>query len=262
MLALAAMLLAAGCQTTTSAGAVGVERKQMMMVSSQEVDQASEKQYDQIIAEAKQKNLLNRDAKMVTRVLTVADRLIPQVKVFREDAVSWAWEVNVITSDDLNAWCMAGGKIAFYSGIINKLELTDAEIAAIMGHEMAHALREHSREQISRSMMTATGLSVAGALLGLGSGTQNLMSMVTKVTFELPNSREHETEADRIGVELAARGGYDPRAAIALWQKMAQASSGSAPQWLSTHPSHENRQKNLAVYAERVMPLYEAARKK
>ncbi len=261
---IAAILMAAGCQSvqTTGAGAVGVERKQMMMVSSGEVEAASSKQYSQIIAEAKKKNTLNRDAAMVQRVRTVANRLIPQTRIFRSDAANWDWEVNVISSNDLNAWCMAGGKIAFYSGIITRLNLTDAEIAAIMGHEMAHALREHSREQISRAMVTSTGLSIAGALLGVGQTMQDMMGTVTKVTFELPNSREHEIEADRIGIELAARGGYDPRAAITLWEKMAKASSGSVPQWLSTHPSHANRQKDLAAYADKVMPLYEEARRK
>ena len=139
--------------------------------------------------------------------------------------------------------------------------LTDDELAAVMGHEIAHALREHARERVSKSMATGLGISVAGALLGVGQAGQDLMGTVAKVSFELPNSREHETEADRIGVELAARAGYDPRAALSLWTKMASQSAGAPPQWLSTHPSHTSRQRDLAAYAERVMPLYQAARR-
>ena len=195
----------------------------------------------------------------VERVRNVARRLIPGTGAFRPDAPSWKWEVNVLSSNELNAWCMAGGKIAFYTGIIDRLQLTDDEIAAIMGHEIAHALREHARERASQTMMTNIGVSVLGAVLGAGQVGTDLIGTVAKVSFQLPNSREHETEADRMGVELAARGGYDPRAAISLWQKMAKASNGGPPQWLSTHPSNETRQGDLAQYAARVMPLYEQA---
>ncbi len=259
--AAAVTIVLSACQSvqTTRGGAVGVDRSQSMMVPSKDIEQASAQQYQQVLATAKEKNALNRDAKQLARVRTVADRLIPQTTVFRPDAAQWQWEVNVLESEQLNAWCMAGGKIAFYSGLIEQLDLTDAEIAAIMGHEIAHALREHARERVSRSM--ATGMVVGGvsAILGVGQVGSDLMGQLAKVTFELPNSRLHETEADRIGVELAARGGYDPYAAVGLWKKMAAASKGSPPQFLSTHPSHDTRQKDLARYAERVMPLYRAA---
>lgn len=261
-LALAATL-AVGCQTvqTTNSGAVGVTRGQNMLVSAQEIEQASAQAYGQVLQEAKSKGVLNQDARQVQRVRRIANRLIPHTSAFRPDAVNWQWEVNVITSDQLNAWCMAGGKIAFYTGLINKLSLTDAEIAAVMGHEIAHALREHSRERASQAMVTNIGLSVISAVTGVGQGGANLMGAVAKVTFELPNSRLHETEADSVGVELAARAGYDPRAAVDLWQKMSQASSGAPPQFLSTHPSYATRQQDLARDAQRVMPLYQAARK-
>ena len=255
--------LTAGCQTvqTTGGGTVGVDRGQMMMVSAQDVEQASGKQYQEVLAEARKKNMLNRDSQQLARVRAIAGRLIPQTAIFRPDATRWQWEVNVLSSEQINAWCMAGGKIAVYSGLIDTLRLTDDELAAVMGHEIAHALREHSREQISKSMATGLGISVAGAMLGVGGAGQDLMGMVAKVTFELPNSRLHEVEADRIGVELAARAGYDPRAAVRLWDKMASRSSGSPPQWMSTHPAHANRQRDLADYAARVMPLYEASRR-
>jgi len=258
--AIAAGVLAA-CQTvqTTQGGAVGIERRQTMMVSSKEMAQASSQSYHQILQQAGQKNALNRDREQVERVRGVARRLIPVTGAFRSDAPGWQWEVNVLTSKELNAWCMAGGKIAFYSGIIERLELSDDEVAAIMGHEIAHALREHARERASQAMVTNIGVAVLGVALGVGRAGTDLIGTVAKVSFELPNSREHETEADRIGVELAARAGYDPRAAIVLWQKMAKASNGGPPQWLSTHPSNETRQQDLQDYAARVMPLYEQA---
>ncbi|AVR88110.1 metalloendopeptidase [Thauera aromatica K172] len=261
--AVLAATITVACQTvqTTGGGAVGVQRSQLMMVSAQEVEQASAKQYQELLAEARRKNALNRDPATVQRVRHIVSRLTVQTRAFRQDAPSWQWEANVLSSDELNAWCMAGGKMAINTGLIERLRLTDDEIAAVMGHEIAHALREHVREQVSKSMATGLGISVAGALLGVGQVGQELMGTVAKVTFELPNSREHEVEADRIGVELAARAGYDPRAAVTLWDKMATRSAGAPPQWLSTHPSHANRQRDLADYAARVMPLYQSARR-
>jgi predicted Zn-dependent protease len=257
----AAVVAVAGCGRTTQAGAVGVERQQILLVSSKEVDQAAALQYGKMIGEAQKKGLLDRDPAQVARVQTISKRLIGQVGVFRQDARNWKWESHVITSKELNAWCMPGGKMAVYTGIIEQLKLSDDELAAIMGHEIAHALREHGRERVSQQMATAAAVGVAGALLGLGSGGTDLAAMVAQVTFTLPNSREHEQEADRIGVELAARAGYDPRAAVAVWKKMSQAGGGGPPEILSTHPSPASRIKDLEVYSERVMPLYQAARR-
>ena len=259
--AVAAGLL--GCQTveTTKQGAVGVDRQQRMMVSEQEVNASAQKQYAQMMAEAQKKNALDRDAAQVARVKAITSRLIPQTAVFRPDAQKWAWEVHVLTLNEVNAWCMPGGKMAMYSGLIEKLQATDDELAAVMGHEISHALREHSREAISRQMATQTAVGVAGAILGVGQLGTSLGNMVADVTLNLPNSRTNEVEADRIGVELAARAGYNPNAAITLWEKMAKLSSGGQPpKWLSTHPSHEDRINDLKVYAQKVMPLYTAAK--
>jgi len=255
---------AAGCATvkTTQAGAVGVERSQSMLVSAKEVDRAAAQQYAQTIAAARQKGLLDRNPAEVERVRTIANRLIVQTGAFRKDAPGWKWEVHVITSDQLNAWCMPGGKMAVYTALIEKLKLTDDELAAIMGHEIAHALREHGRERVSQQLAANLAVGVASAALGLGQGGSQLADLVAQVTFTLPNSRVQEQEADRIGVELAARAGYDPRAAVSMWQKMARAEGGSPPQFLSTHPSPENRIKDLEVYAQKVMPLYEVAVRK
>ncbi len=263
-LAVLSALALASCETvqTTQPGAVGVERQQSMLLSSAQVDKGAAQAYQQEMKKAAGKNALNRDAAQVTRVKTIAQRLIPATAAFRPDAPRWAWEVNVITSGDVNAWCMPGGKMAVYTGLIDKLKITDDELAAVMGHEIAHALREHGRERASQAAAQSIALSIGGALLGLGEGSVQLAQIVTDVTFNLPNSREHEIEADRIGVELAARAGYDPHAAITLWQKMGQVGGSAPPQFLSTHPSPQNRQKDLTAYAERVMPLYESARRR
>jgi predicted Zn-dependent protease len=154
---------------------------------------------------------------------------------------------------------MPGGKIAFYTGLIDKLKVSDDELAAVMGHEIAHALREHGRERASEQIARQLGVTVLSVWLG-DSGVR-LTQTVLDVTLSLPHSRTHETEADRIGVELAARSGYDPRAAVSLWEKMGKLGGGKPPQWLSTHPAAETRVRDLQNYAERVMPLYESSRK-
>lgn len=259
--------LLAGCQTvhTTQGGDVGVSRAQTMssLVSREEVDASARKQYAQILAEARQKGLLNRDSQQLARVRAVAERLVPQVAVFRTDALTWAWEVNVLSSKDVNAWCMPGGKIAVYTGLLERLSLSDDELAAVMGHEIAHALREHARERMGRQMATQTATALGSIALQVVTGVRldpQLAGGFTQAMFVLPNSRENEQEADFIGVELAARAGFDPRAATTLWQKMAQLGGSGRPEWLSTHPSGTTRQRDLAAYIDKVMPLYEGAR--
>jgi predicted Zn-dependent protease len=257
----------ASCQTvqTTQGGEVGVNRKQTMtsMISSKEIEQQASEQYAQLLAQAKQKGLLNQNPQQVQRVRTVAARLIPQVAAFRSDAVAWKWEVNVLTSKEINAWCMPGGKIAVYTGLLEKLNLSDDELAAVIGHEIAHALREHARERMGRQMATQTATVVGAVALEIFTGVRvdpEIAGTFSQAMFVLPNSRENEQEADFIGVELAARGGYDPRAALTLWQKMGQASSGGPPEWLSTHPNNETRLRDLQTYVQKVTPLYEKAR--
>ncbi|MFN9029791.1 MAG: M48 family metallopeptidase [Betaproteobacteria bacterium] len=256
-------LLITGCQTvqTTRGGVVGVDRKQTMSPlapSAAQIDAMARQQYAQILAQANKKSALNRDPKQVERVRAIAQRLTPHTAVFRDDAPRWQWEVNVLSSDQVNAWCMPGGKIAVYTGLIEKLKITDDELAAVMGHEIAHALREHARERMARAAPVQLGAAVLGALYGQGAA--DLGGMFGQAMFVLPNSRENEQESDRIGVELAARAGYDPRAAITLWQKMGAASGGGAPpQWLSTHPSNDSRIRDLQEYSARVLPLYQQA---
>jgi len=255
------------CQTvnTTDGGAIGANRKQRMisLLSEHEVTQMAASAYQEESGKASKSGKLNTNSAMTARVRQISQKLIPRVATFRKDAVNWKWEVNVIDSPELNAYCMAGGKIMFYSGIIEKLKLTDDEIAQIMGHEISHALREHSRERMSEAYAKQMVLGGVSALTGgRYDGALGLANQVSEVAISLPNSREHESEADMIGLELAARGGYNPNAAVSLWQKMAAASQGQPPQFLSTHPSHNTRIKDLQAKIPLVMPLYEAARKK
>jgi predicted Zn-dependent protease len=258
------LVLVAGCETvdTTQPGTVGVDRDQRFLVSSQEVDASAKQAYAKMMSEAQKKGVLDRDAAALQRVQAITRRLVPQTVTFRKDAGSWPWEVHVITTDEVNAWCMPGGKMAIYTGLIRKLQATDDELAAVMGHEIAHALREHSREQISRQAGTQMAIGIAGALFGVGDLGQGLAGMVADATLNLPKSRTAEVEADRIGVELAARAGYNPHAAISLWEKMNKVGGSSGPSFLSTHPSPENRLKDLRDYANRVMPLYQASAKR
>lgn len=262
-LSLSALLLVTGCQSvkTTGAGTVGVERSQSMssLVSEKDLRAGAVTAYQEVLGKERSKGTLNADPALTQRVRAIGARLIPATAVFRPDAPSWPWEINVIRSDEINAWCMPGGKIAFYSGLISKLRLSDDEIAAVMGHEIAHALREHARERASEQMTSQLAMAAAVTLLGGGQAAFDLARLAYGVTVGLPHSRLHETEADRIGVELVARAGFDPRAAITLWQKMGEA-GGKTPELLSTHPSAATRSEDLTNYAARVMPLYEQAR--
>ena len=254
-----------GCQEveTTSEGEVGVERTQSMftLISTEEMNRMAADGYRAAVEDATRAGRLNRDEAMTRRVRAIAERVVPRVTAFRPDAVNWQWEVNVEQNDALNAYCSPGGKIMFFSGIIEQLDLTDDEIAAIMGHEIAHALREHGREQMSRIYAQQIGASVISLVtggeydryIGLGMDGFNLF-------VNLPNSRDSETEADAIGLELAARAGYNPAAAITLWQKMARANRGEPPQFLSTHPSSDTRIQELTALLPKVTPLYEVAR--
>lgn len=255
-----------GCQTvqTTGSGVVGVDRPQTMstLVSSESFNRSAADAYRKVLQDAATKGQLNRDAAQVERVRRIAARLIPDTAAFRADAPRWAWEVNVIASNEVNAWCMPGGKIAVYAGLLDRLSPSDDELAAVMGHEIAHALREHGREQYSRVLVQSIGLDILGALAGMSESATSLSQTFLDVMLNLPHSRTDESEADRIGVELAARSGFDPHAAVSLWQKMSRLGGGQPPQWLSTHPSSESRTQDLQTYSERVYPLYESARKR
>jgi Zn-dependent protease with chaperone function len=186
--------------------------------------------------------------------------LIPFTAQWNPDARKWKWEVNLIGSKQINAWCMPGGKIAFYTGILDQLQLNDDEVAMIMGHEMAHALREHSRERLAKSRATSMGLSVASQLLGLGQMGDVAANLGTQL-LTLKYGRDDETEADLVGLEIAARGGFKPEASVQLWKKMLAATGGGKgqPSFLSTHPSGNNRIQELEANLPKVAQLYEQA---
>jgi predicted Zn-dependent protease len=260
-LALCSLLTACQAVNTTSGGAVGVERKQYMfnMLSTQEVDSMYAKAYQQTLSEASSQGALDKSSQNAKRVNAIARRLIAQAPVFRADAAQWDWQVSLIKSDELNANCGPGGKIIVYSGLITQLQLTDAELAAVMGHEIAHALREHSREAMSKAYGTQMATQVGSALLGLGELGQQMAGTGVEYLMTRPNSRANENEADIIGLELSARAGYDPNAAISLWQKMARAGGGAPPEFMSTHPSSSSRIAALQAAIPKVMPLYQQA---
>lgn len=261
---LAAALLLTGCQAvnTTSGGAVGVNRPQYMFsgLSSEELNQKYAQSYRQTLSKAASSGQLDRNSALAQRVHNVTRRLIAQAPVFRPDAAGWKWETNVITSKELNANAGPGGKIIVYSGLIQQLNLSDDELAAVLGHEIAHALREHSREAMSKAYGAELAKESAVALLGLGQLGGDLAGAAVQYGMTLPNSRENENEADLIGLELAARAGYDPNAVISLWNKMSRAGGGAPPEFMSTHPSSATRMANLQAAIPRVMPLYLQAR--
>jgi predicted Zn-dependent protease len=256
------LLGAAGCETvkTTSAGAVGVDRTQRMMVSNETIEAGAAEAYEAELKAAREKGVLNVDKAQLARVTGIARRLVSATPTFRADAARWKWQFNVQKTDDLNAYCMPGGRIMVYSGLIEKLDVTDAELATVLAHEVAHALREHTRERVSRAyaqQLALTGLAVA---TGAGQGTLDLANTVASVTLQLPHSRDQESEADIMGLELMARAGYDPNAAVSVWKKMMAAQQGSPPEFLSTHPAPGNRIAELQSYVPKVMPLYQARR--
>ena len=253
-----ALMFAAGCETvkTTSAGAVGVDRKQQMLVSSEAIDQGAAEAYEAELKAARDKGVLNKDKAQLARVTTVAKRIVAATPAFRADATGWNWQFNVQETKELNAYCMPGGRIMVYSGLIESLDLSDAELATVLAHEVAHALREHTRERVSRTYAQQLVLAGAAAVTGASEGATNLANMVGQVTFQLPFSRDQESEADDIGLELMARAGYDPRAALTLWQKMSRAEASGTPKFLSTHPAPKDRIKDIEKNLPRVLPLY------
>ena len=259
---LAVSALLSACANTTRPGAVGVNRSQFMMASSEDVNRLSAASYSEQNQKAREKNILVTSGPTYDRLKFIANRLIPQTEAFRDDTKQWDWRLTLIDEPILNASCAPGGKITFYTGIIEQLNLNDDEIAAIMGHEIAHALREHGRERVSQAAAQNILVNIAMAVAGPYGSAVSAANQVAQYAIVLPNSRENESEADAIGLELAARAGYNPMGAISVWQKMLKATKDkSTPEFLSTHPSGETRIEQLTALMPSVEPLYKAAPK-
>jgi predicted Zn-dependent protease len=264
---LAALLLLACASEAPNADAregvdVGKNSAFTKLVSAEDVERSAGLQYGQMLQEANGKKALapNNNSQLI-RLRAIAAKLIPYTLEWNPRAKDWKWEVNLIGSNQINAFCMPGGKIAFYNGILEQLKLTDDEVAMVMGHEVAHALREHARERMGKSAATNLGASVFSQLFGLGAVGQTVTNYGAQL-LTLEFSREDESEADLVGMELAARAGYNPRAGVSLWQKMGAANNGAPPQWLSTHPSGSTRIADIERNLPKVLPLYERARGK
>ncbi len=231
------------------------------IVSAEQVEQAAAQQYLQMLQQAQQQRALGpADNAQVQRLRYIAKRIIPFTTGCNPRAQQWRWDVNLIGSQELNAFCMPGGKIAFYYGILAKLKLDDDEVATIMGHEMAHALLEHSRARMAKTMATRGAIELGAALFGLGGAGQTLAGMGGQL-LSLSFSRSDESEADVLGLVLSAKAGYKPAAGVTLWHKMAAASKGAPPQWLSTHPSSDSRIRDIESRLARLDPVYEQATK-
>jgi predicted Zn-dependent protease len=257
-----AFLLAAGATAAGSALAqvdVGSASGLRKLVPAETLENSARQQYAQVLAEARAKGALAPEGHpQLQRLHTIAQKLIPHAGSWNARARDWKWQVNLIGSKQINAWCMPGGKIAFYTGILEQLKLNDDEVAMIMGHEMAHALREHARERLAKSQATSLGLSIASQLLGLGALGDAAANLGTQL-LTLKYSRDDETESDLVGLEIAARAGYKPDASVSLWQKMQAASGNGGPSFLSTHPSGANRIQELEANLPKVQHLYEQA---
>ncbi|WP_422299521.1 M48 family metallopeptidase [Rhodoferax sp.] len=232
------------------------------LVPAETVEQSAAQQYAEMLQQAAAQDALGgKNHPQVRRLRAMAQRVIPHAMGWNPRARNWRWEVNLIGSRQVNAFCMPGGKIAFYSGILDQLQLTDDEVATVMGHEIAHALREHARARMAKNAATGIGANLLSNVLGLGQLGQTVTSYGAQL-LTLQFNRKDESDADLVGMELAARAGFDPRAGVTLWQKMAAASRGAPPQWLSTHPSGNTRIADIQANLPKVLPLYARSRNK
>ena len=233
-------------------------RRQLMLISEQSSIVSSKEAYLSTVNELDQAGKIEEDRAVNARVNTITGRLITEAIKMRPDTADWEWSVVVIDDPEMvNAWCMAGGRMAIYTGLLEQIQPTDDELAQVMGHEISHALAKHTAEKMSVQMATAVGVAVVGIASDNTGVALTGAALTAMLAVTLPNSRAAEKEADRIGIELAAKAGYDPKAAATLWQKMGAISKSSAPQFLSTHPAPENRQEKLAKLAAKMAPYYE-----
>ena len=253
LFATALVLLVAACATSPTG------RRQLMLVSEETAISSSRQAYAQEMGKYQKEGKLVTDPRVLGRVRVITERLVAQAVKMRPDSSRWQWSVQVIDDPKtVNAWCMAGGRMALYTGLIVKVDPTDDELAQVMGHEIAHALANHTAERMSTAMAANAGILAAGILSDNPGQAMAMTAAAATVAIKLPNSRTAENEADQIGIELAARAGYDPRAAVTLWQKMAKVGGNAPAEFLSTHPSDATRQDRLGALAPKMMPYYQA----
>ena len=259
-----AFLLAAGAAAAGPALAqveVGEASRLRNLVPAGEIESASMQEYGRMLAQARQQRALAPDDyPALQRLRGISQRLIPLAPRWNDRARQWRWEINLIGSQQINAFCMPGGKIAFFTGILVQLKLDDNEVATIMGHEIAHALREHARERMGKQMATRLGAGLVSSLLGLGNVGDTVLGMGAQL-WSMKWGREDESEADLVGMDLAAHAGYDPAAGISLWQKMGAVNKSAPPQWMSTHPSGPTRIKDIEATLPKVADIYAKASK-
>ena len=240
---------------------VNVDRMSRLrgLVPEKQLEEQATMQYEELKQQAMQKGVLAADTDpALQRVRAISRRIIANATRWNPGAADWQWEINLIRAANVNAFCMPGGKIAFFSGLLDQLKLTDDEIAIVAGHEIAHALREHGRERVAKGNLLQLGASLGSAIFGLGQTGQAMVGQGAQLAL-LRFSREDETEADTVGLDLVARAGYDPRAGVALWRKMAMLEKSAPPQWLSSHPSGNNRISQIQKTLPQVMPVYARA---
>jgi len=246
------LTLILGCATSPTG------RRQLMIVSEESAISASKEAYVEMLKPYAQKGRIDNDPALKNRVYDITGRLIAQATKIRPETKNWEWSIKIIDDPEtVNAWAMAGGKMALYTGLVNKIKPTDDELAQVLGHEIAHALAKHSAEKMSVAMASSIGVVAVGVAADRKGLALTGAALAAALAVQKPNSRAAESEADRIGIELAAKAGYDPRAAITLWQKMAQVGGKGPPEFLSTHPSPANREKKLAEYVPEMMPYYQ-----
>ena len=254
---LAALLLISALLAACATSPTG--RKQLMLVSEQTAINSSAQAYVQEVGQLKKEGKLSDDRALIARVNAITGKLVAQAVAMRPDSANWKWSVAVIDDPEtVNAWCMAGGRMAIYSGLIEQIEPSDDEIAQVMGHEIAHALANHSAEKMSVAMASSLGVIAVGIAADNKGAALAGATAAAALAVTMPNSRAAETEADRIGIELAAKAGYDPAAAVTLWRKMNALPGGNPPQFLSTHPNPANREKALAALGPEMEPYYRA----
>lgn len=249
---LVCLMLIVGCATSPTG------RRQLMIVSEDSAIAASKQAYVEMLKPYEEKGKIDNDQDLKDRVYRITGRLIAQAIKMRPETKDWDWSIKIIDDPKtVNAWAMAGGKMALYSGLVTQLNATDDELAQVLGHEIGHALAKHSAEQMSVAMASTIGVAAVGVAADRKGLALTGAALAAALAVQKPNSRAAESEADRIGIELAAKAGYDPRAAITLWQKMAKVGGKGPPEFLSTHPSPENREKKLAEFVPQMMPYYE-----